>query len=205
MDNVGFDGRGEAGPFCREVVRECQARGYDGILCDFDGPPQQVLVQAVAELGRLAQTRGWPLYVTEPYGSASDQARVLIPSALSGGSLEQRLRDAADRYGPERVVLAVERAAEDFFLPSPTGQGAPLTRQELEALRERLAPSVFFSNELCAHYFTYMSRENGAHFVLFDDAGSIRKKLAVARALGIRQAVLPYPEVDDLLEELLRD
>ena len=49
-----------------------------------------------------------------------------------------------------------------------------------------------------------MSRQNGAHFVLFDDAGSIRKKLQVARNLGISSAVLAYPQVDDLLPELLK-
>ena len=109
-----------------------------------------------------------------------------------------------ERFGAARVALAVERVAEDFFLPSPTGQGRPLTREELRQRLEERAPSVFFSSELCAHYFTYMSRQNGAHFVLFDDAGSIRKKLQVARNLGISSAVLAYPQVDDLLPELLK-
>ena len=192
IDNTGFDGRGEAGPFCQEVLRECMARGYDGILCDFEGHPLQVLAQAVRTLGELTKKRGWPLYVTEAYAPFSDSAIALIPSALSGGSLQQRLQEA------------VERVAEDFFLPSPTGQGMPLTREELRQRLEERAPSVFFSSELCAHYFTYMSRQNGAHFVLFDDAGSIRKKLQVARNLGISSAVLAYPQVDDLLPELLK-
>ena len=63
---------------------------------------------------------------------------------------------------------------------------------------------MFFSGELCAHYFTYMSRDSGAHFVLFDDAGSIRKKLLTARSLGVSQAVLSYPQTADLLGEVLR-
>ena len=74
---------------------------------------------------------------------------------------------------------------------------------DMGQLMEERSPSVFFSTELCAHYFTYMSRENGAHFVLFDDAGSIRKKMQVAGRLGIRQAVLAYPQVEDLLEAIL--
>ena len=204
IDNTGFDGRGEAGPFCQEVLRECMARGYDGILCDFEGHPLQVLAQAVRTLGELTKKRGWPLYVTEAYAPFSDSAIALIPSALSGGSLQQRLQEAVERFGAARVALAVERVAEDFFLPSPTGQGMPLTREELRQRLEERAPSVFFSSELCAHYFTYMSRQNGAHFVLFDDAGSIRKKLQVARNLGISSAVLAYPQVDDLLPELLK-
>ena len=203
LDCVGFDGRGEAGPFCQEVLRECSARGYDGILCDFEGRPIPLLGEIVRTLAGLTQKRGWPLYVTEAYGGSADSAKVLISSALSGGSLAQRLTDAVERYGAGRVALEVERSALEFFLPSPTGQGAPLGRAELQALMEARRPSVFFSNELCAHYFTYMSRENGAHFILFDDAGSIRKKLHLARTLDITDALLPFSQVDDLLPDLL--
>ena len=78
-----------------------------------------------------------------------------------------------------------------------------MSREELARDRAERSPSVFFSNELCARYYTYMSRENGAHFVLFDDAMSIRKKLQVARSLGIRRAVAALPEIDDLLPALL--
>ena len=204
VDNTGFSGGGEAGPFCQEVLRECSARGLDGVICDFEGRPLQLLAQVIHDLGNLLHRRGWPLYATEAYGGSSDKAKVLIPSSLSGGSLQQRLQDAAAQYGAERVALAVERVAEDFYLPSPTGQGMPLTREELQKRIAERAPSVFFSNELCAHYFTYMSRQNGAHFVLFDDAGSIRKKLQIARSLNIADAVLAYPQVEDLLEEILR-
>ena len=79
----------------------------------------------------------------------------------------------------------------------------PLTREELKQRMEERSPSVFFSNELCAHYFTYMSKQNGAHFVLFDDAGSIRKKLQIARSVGVSHALLAYPQVDDLLTDIL--
>ena len=137
IDNAGFSGGGEPGPFCQEVLRECAAR----------------------------------------------------------------LQEAVQRFG--RVVLAVERVAEDFYLPSPTGQGTPLTRDELAQRLEERAPQVYFSTDLCAHYFTYMSDASGAHFVLFDDAGSIRKKLQLARQLDIGEALLPYAQVDDLLPELL--
>ena len=70
---------------------------------------------------------------------------------------------------------------------------------------EERQPSVFFSDELCAHYFTFMSRQNGAHFILFDDLSSVRKKLHVARSLGISDALLPYAPFRDLLSGLLRD
>lgn len=203
IDDVGFNGLGDPTPLCHEILRECAARGFTGVICDFEAKPFQVLARAAAQLGELLEKRGWPLLVPEAYAHAAGQARVLVSSALSGGSLKQKLADAVERYGKSRVVLAVERTALDFYLPSPTGQGSPLTREELKERMEALAPSVFFSDELCAHYFTYMSKQNGAHFVLFDDAGSIRKKLYIARSLGITAAVLAWPQVDDFLDGIL--
>lgn len=202
IDDAGFDGRGTPDGLCQEVVRECAARGYGGVICAFDRR-LPLLAAVVSQLGPMLARQSRSFYVSEPYGRHTSTGRVLIPTALSGGSLRQRLGEAVERYGAGRVALAVERTAEDFFLPSPDGQGRPLTREELRAQMEERAPSVFFSDELCARYFTYMNRQNGAHFVLFDDAGTIRKKLLLAGALGIDRALLCYPEVSDLLKDVL--
>ena len=114
----------------------------------------------------------------------------------------RRLEAARDSFGSRRLALWIERTAEDFLLPSPSGTGAPLTVEELERRREEYGADIFFSGELCAHYFTYMAGEKG-HFVLFDDAGSIQKKLRLASALGIKTAFLPYETTGDLLKDLL--
>ena len=202
IDDGGFDGRGTPDAFCQEVVRECAARGFGGVICAFDRK-LPLLSAVVEQLGPMLVRQGRSFYVSEPYGRCTATGRVLIPTALSGGSLRQRLGEAVERYGAGRVALAVERTAADFFLPSPDGQGRPLTREELKARLEERSPSVFFSDELCARYFTYMNRQSGAHFVLFDDAGSIRKKLRLAEALGIDRALLCYPEVSDLMGDIL--
>ena len=202
IDDGGFDGRGTPDAFCQEVVRECAARGFGGVVCAFDRK-LPLLSAVVEQLGPMLVRQGRSFYVSEPYGRCTATGRVLIPTALSGGSLRQRLGEAVERYGAGRVALAVERTAADFFLPSPDGQGRPLTREELKARLEERSPSVFFSDELCARYFTYMNRQSGAHFVLFDDAGSIRKKLHLAEALGIDRALLCYPEVSDLMGDIL--
>ena len=202
IDDSGFDGRGTPDAFCQEVVRECAARGFGGVICAFDRK-LPLLSAVVEQLGPMLVRQGRSFYVSEPYGRCTATGRVLIPTALSGGSLRQRLGEAVERYGAGRVALAVERTAADFFLPSPDGQGRPLTREELKARLEERSPSVFFSDELCARYFTYMNRQSGAHFVLFDDAGSIRKKLRLAEVLGIDRALLCYPEVSDLMGDIL--
>lgn len=192
---------GTAEPFCREVLRECSARGFQGVLA-LGARPGGLMGGVLAALEPLLARQGWTLYVPEACAGPG-KSRVLLSSALSGGSLQARLEEAAERFGPERLVLRVERVAMDFTLPSPSGEGTPLSRGALAELLERERPSVFFSHELCARYFTYMGGKTGAHFVLFDDADSLRKKLELARRMGIRQAVLSYPQVSDLLGELL--
>ena len=202
-DSTGFDGQGEPQVLCQEVIRECGARGFDGVMLDFEGRPVPWLQQFTTRLGELLGRRGWPLYVNEAYGDCTPYARVVIPSALSGGALSKRLEEAVERWGRGRVTLGIQRSAEDFPLPAPGGSGTPLTREQLHQCMDEREPSVFFSSELCAHYFTYMDKKGGAHFVIFDDAGSIRKKLHMARTMGLPAAILAWPEVDDILENLL--
>ena len=203
LSDTGFEGSNDCSFLLQQIVRECSTRGFDGIMCDFDQPPTSTLRQIVARMAEQATRRGWRIYVPLAYAEVSDRTRLLVPSALSGGSLEVRLQELAQQYGARRLTLAVDRMSEDFFLPAPSGSGVPLSREALAQRIEQRQPSIFFSRDLCAHYFTYMSRETGAHFVLFDDSASIRLKFQVANNAGITDAVLAYPQVDDILSELL--
>lgn len=204
VDASAFDGRGDPASFCQQLIRECSARGFDGAILDFEGLPYPLLGQIIHRLGGMFTRRGWPLFVTEAYADYSDQTRVIIPSALSGGSLAKRLEEAVERYGAQRTALGIQRTAEDFILPSPNGCGTSLTQEELEQRIRSRGNSVFFSDELCAHYFTYMSRQSGAHFVLFDNAASIRKKIQLARQMGLCACILAWPEVETDLQEMIR-
>lgn len=111
-------------------------------------------------------------------------------------------RTPAARYGTQRVALDCQRLAMDFVLPCRSGEGTPLTPEELSARRERCGAAVFFSEELCANYFSYTA-QGRAHFVLFDTAETLRRKLRLGRERGMETAFLMYPEVSDLLPELL--
>ena len=172
------------------------------MVCDFEAGRLPPLEETVAQLGKECKRRNWALLVPEHYASCSPHTQVMISSALSGGSLELRLEEAQQRFGRERVVLALQRTAEDFFLPSPTGSGRPLTQQQLHQLMEERSPSVFFSRELCARYFTYMSRDSGAHFVLFDDAQTMAKKVEIARQLSIPTILGAWSDLQDAVPAL---
>lgn len=200
VDCAGFDGPGNPVDCCRQILGECRRRSFRGIVCDFEGPPAGCLSKLTEILDRNCAAQGWTLYVPEGYAAHAPRARVLIPSALTHGSLERRLREAAERYGQGRAALAVEWVREEFPLPA-RGRGEPISQERLEEMLRRLEPAVFFDRGLCAHYFTYMKGPQ-AHFVLFDSPRSIREKLDRAKALGLAAALLPQPEVEDHLEEI---
>ncbi len=178
---------------CRQAVRECQARGARGVLACWEGF-QRGLWQLTAALDESLARAGLTLCVPERYAGAAAHGKVLLSSALSGGSLELRIREALARHGPERCVLALERMAEDFDLPAPSGCGRPLSQEELTRLLRRTGAHVYWSEELCAHYFTYADGP-GVHFVLYDDGSCLRRKLELAHRLGVRQAVCAWEEI----------
>ncbi|WP_300275656.1 hypothetical protein, partial [uncultured Oscillibacter sp.] len=174
-------------------------RSYGGVLLDFEQPPAPDRLAFAETLARRLSPR--PVYVPESYAAASG-AIPLICTAISGGNFVQRLQEAAaGRGGAGSLALDVQRLRMDFTLPAQSGEGRPLSGRELQDLLDRESPSVFFSQDLCARYFTY-ARDGETHFVLFDDADTLSQKLRTGGNMGFAAAFLMYPEVQDLLPRL---
>ena len=112
------------------------------------------------------------------------------------------LTELGESYGAEGLALEVMPMYMDFLLPSPSGEGTRMTESELKSLMDRLNPMPFFSRELCAKYFSYMSAERKAHFVLFDDGYTIMAKLKTAQGCGIENAFMLYAEVKSMLANI---
>lgn len=191
----------DAGTLCREVWRECGNRGFGGAVADFEQPPTPDRTAFLEALSTVLARNNRRLYVPESYGQRVRQAAVMVCTALSGGNLRQRLEECARTYGRQRLALDLQRLRMCFPLPCPSGEGTPMEASELSELLERRRPSVFYSGDLCARYFT--TTENGeSRFVLFDDAGTLRRKIQLGRELGAAAGFLMYPETEDLLPEL---
>lgn len=201
LDHAGFDGAGDPIPCCSQILGECRRRNYRGIICDFEGPPGPCLTSLVSVLDEHCAKEGWTLHVPESWAAYAPSARVLIPSAVTAGTLERRLRTAKDRYGPARPVLAVEWLREDLPLPSDR-RGEPMTQLALENQIRRLSPAIFFDRGLCAHYYTYRAPNGQAHFVLFDSARSIRAKIALARQMSLPAVLAAEPELENRWGEI---
>ena len=76
-------------------------------------------------------------------------------------------------------------------------------RAALDALIREHQPAVFFSKDLFARYFTY-TKNSESHFILFDDADTLRQKLRLGRQLGVAAAFFQWPEVCDIADSLFR-
>ena len=179
----------------RDILRQCLQRDYSGVVLEPVLPRP-----AVAALSALCRRYGRTLYVPERCGGQMPDARVVVSTALSGGTLRRRLEEVCRRFGPRRIALDLACVRADFSLPAPYGDGTALTARQLAALREQRP--VFFSPELCARYFTY-GQGGMTHFVLFDDADTLRRKMALAAELGIQTGFLTLPEAAEALPLLL--
>ncbi|MBE6989271.1 MAG: hypothetical protein E7426_00805 [Ruminococcaceae bacterium] len=184
---------------CRDILQTCRDRRYGGVVLDFEAPPVADRTRLVRQLDDLLPRRQLQLFVPERWAACTRQAAVVVCTALSGGSLRLRLQEVVDRFAPRCVVLDCQRLAMDFLLPTPNGEGAPLTMQELRRLQQ--GRSIYFSEDLCARYFT-CSAGRHTRFVLFDDADTLRRKLQLAEELGISAAFFMLPEIEDLLDAL---
>ena len=78
VDDGDFDGAGQPAPFCQEVIRECSARGFEGVVLDLESHPRPLLGRIIEELGGTIQ-------VDSQLGRGA-VFRVRLPlSAITGG------------------------------------------------------------------------------------------------------------------------
>ena len=144
VDTDGYVGGGPQSALVSEIIGECDKKGFSGIVLDTAERSLPQFVSLAARLSSEAEDRGLKIYVPEALANSGGQTVVLLPTALSGGTLADHIGDALARFGPGRVALEIERVRMDFSLPAVTGTGKDLTEEELRALVERYHPSSFF-------------------------------------------------------------
>ena len=198
-----FQGGGPIAAITENVISECIKRHFKGVVLDSCGlretPATLALVQS---LSLALQKKGLLLFVPEVFGDTGRNAIVRVTTALSGGTLTRHLQDCTKKYGIKNLAVEIERVRMDFSLPSHSGTGHELSVAGLDTLMSKRDGKTFYSPELAANYFIH--HENSQpKFVLFDDADSIKKKLSLVRDTGIPFAFLFYPQVSDILDDVL--
>lgn len=171
----------------QETAAECGRRGYAGALLDFERPDYLPLALSLCQ--RLTR-QGLVCYGPLTLAAAPD-CRLLVPSSISGGSFQQMLEDYCRRFPPERLALDVVRVCAQYDMPSLDPDGQSLSVGEFRQILERHAPTPFFSQQLCAKYFTYRTKGK-TRFVLYDDLASTMGKLSIAARQGFCAAFVLY-------------
>lgn len=182
----------------RELAAEQGRRGYAGILMDFERPAYQpAAVTLCRQLARQGIACYGPLSL-----SAAPGCSLLVPSAISGGSFQQMLEDYCRRFPPNRLALEVVRVCAQYEMPSQDPDGQSLSARQFRQIQQQHSPSSFFSQQLCAKYFTYRT-EGQTHFVLYDDLSSTLRKLSIACRQGFAAAFVLYRDFGPACQTLL--
>lgn len=180
-----------------DILRECRRCRFSGVLADFEMPPADESRRFLTLLNTQLRRAGKRLYVPLRWASLFPDADLLFDTAVSGGSFPLRLRRTARELGARRLALDLRWLRMEFPLPCPDGEGRTLPPEELNALLRREQPVTFFSEPLCARYFTY-SAGTEHRFVLYDTEETLLKKLRLASSLGCGGAFLLYSEAEQL-------
>lgn len=182
-------GFGPQEALAESILRQCLIYGFSGAVLDLPRKTQALLAfaQVLSDRFRL---RGLDLYLPEGFAGSGERHRVLVGAQNYFGTFSARLELLARRYGPERLALCLEPRPADFALPC---------RQSLPPRLSSPVPGgavpgrTFYSKYHEANYMTYSDRGR-AHLVMWDDPASLKRKLAVAKSLGIRTAFIRYED-----------
>ena len=164
------------------LASECRRRGFSALAAEGGSPSA---LEALRFCDALLRRGIAPILPEESWVPGCGGA-LLISSAVSGGSLEERLRGALAKC-PD-LALDLERLCRRFPLPCPDGQGEPISREELEGYLRRGA-AVQFSRELMCKAFPLEDGEK-SQYILFDDRETLAEKVRLAASRGVGRGFL---------------
>ena len=177
-------------------ARSCRA---GGILLDL--PEDDSGMALAARLSPMLTGRGLPVFLPVTLAEADPNARLILPSAISGGSFTGMLDHFTARFPPHRLCLELMRRRHDFPIPSPDPSGTRLPRDAFDALLQR-AGGHHTSPDLCANYFTYADPDGKPRLTLFDDAATARRMRMHAQQAGITAVFALYAEWGSALADI---
>lgn len=163
-----------------EIGARVKRRGYGGVVLDI--PVSDDGAAFISRLCPFLASMAIVHYVPVELASRAPQAKLLVPSAISGGSFAEMIEHFSSLYSPSRLCLELIRTRNDFEMPSVDSSGKALSRQEFDYLLEQ-SGGGYYSTELCCRYFTYMDGKT-PHFVMYDDKTSARQKAEMAARAG---------------------
>lgn len=185
-----------------EISNESALHNYDAVFLALDEKPNSKSASFAGALGSELAKRRLKYYVPIDYSVFCPDARYIVTSEISGGSLKLHITELIDKHGVEKLAFDICRMRMDFTMPSPDSIGKALSPEEFNTIYENTDAQTFYSPELCLNYFTYTDTIGQSHFVLYDDARSILGKIFLADMLKLDCVLLNYSELKEILPQI---
>ena len=184
----------------KDILNEYVRRNYAGILLDLNDNVDTITqVQAICS---VLSSKKVLHFIPIKMAGLSKDAKLIIPSSICGGSIDELFSSYISKYDPSRLCLEIIRNRNDFTIPSYKPEGIFLSPDDYKLLLEKYTPSSFFSEELACKYFTYRTSEC-AHFVLYDDPETAIYKIGLAKKYGFYATFVLYSEWGENIKAII--
>ena len=183
-----------------QIKAECERVRAEGVLLDFESfQGRRLLPQLCTEL-RFQKVM---IYAAGEEARGVREATALLrPGAESDFREFVRSGFAACAGG---AALELTPMQMGMCLSDGRKAFAPLKDGELEMLFRRYGPSVYYSKDRCAKYFTVAREDGQSWFIVYDDAATLLSKLAAAEEEGVATAFSTAPEIAPYLRDMLAE
>ena len=165
--------------FVRDVRARLEPAGYTVLvaLAPKTSGDQRGLLYEAHDYRALGAAADYALLMTYEWGYALSEPMAIAPL----DKVAQVVRYAVSVIPPEKLLLGIPNYAYDWQLPYIQGQSRARTLGSVQAVEQAVqvgAPIRYDENAQSPHYNYW--RDRAEHEVWFEDARSIRAKLALA-------------------------
>ena len=174
-----------------DIITELNRKNYIGVLFDFCEDPSTI--EKIGKMCSILTQKHILHFLPVSLAPLSSDAKLIIPSSISGGSFSEMISYYVEKYPSSRLCLELIRCRNKFSMPSYKPEGVFLTNEDFSSIIKNFNPSSFFSEELACKYFTYRD-EDQTSFVLYDDHETAIYKIKIVEKANFYSAFILYSE-----------
>ena len=185
----------------RDIVNEINRRNYAGVILDYN--IKFTDLDKCEKICSYLSQRKILYFLPVEFAQFSNDAKIIIPASVSGGSINEMIELYVKKYSNTRICLEIVRGCNEFEMPAYKPEGMHLDKEQLNKIFMTYEPQSFFSSELGCKYFTYRTNQH-THFVLYDDAETAIYKTRLAEAFNLFGVFFLESEWKDSINIILK-
>jgi len=180
------------------ILAEYRKQSFKGLIILGAEKPTVVHTSLSSALSSYADLK---CFSSESLAGNRKNSGILIEASGIADNLTAKLSTATGKHGHRNSAVLLRRTREVCTPPARSGYRKKLSADDLRNIIRRWTPRINYSEELGLKYFNYRE-ETKINFVLFDDAFTFKRKIALCRSMGIDNIFFIYSEVSDMISEL---